>query len=131
MAGDVLRVLFDATALPERPAGAGVYTVELARALSARADIELYVASPRDVGAGTWLRTPGGAARLTRGADAHAETREAPEADVIRRALRRAARATAPRVATVHDLLLPPSAQVWAAGVVLPALARLGARAGG
>ncbi len=40
------RVLLNASAVPARPAGAGVYTLELAAALRSRDDIELLVASP-------------------------------------------------------------------------------------
>lgn len=49
-----LRVAFDATALPRRPAGAGVYTLELGRALAFRKDVELLVAAPR----GAWPTPP-------------------------------------------------------------------------
>lgn len=45
MAGN-LRVFLNASALPRRPAGAGVYTIELARALAARDDVDLLVARP-------------------------------------------------------------------------------------
>ncbi|MGE5596211.1 MAG: glycosyltransferase family 4 protein [Hyphomicrobiales bacterium] len=41
-----LRVFLNGSAVPRRPAGAGVYTLELARALAAREDIDLVVALP-------------------------------------------------------------------------------------
>jgi glycosyltransferase involved in cell wall biosynthesis len=37
----VLRLLLDVSAVPDRPAGAGVYTIELARQLAARDDLDL------------------------------------------------------------------------------------------
>jgi glycosyltransferase involved in cell wall biosynthesis len=40
-------VLLDVTAVPARPVGAGVYTIELARALGHRADVELHLATRR------------------------------------------------------------------------------------
>jgi glycosyltransferase involved in cell wall biosynthesis len=43
-----VRVLLDVTAVPRRPAGAGVYTCELARGLAARDDVELHLATRRD-----------------------------------------------------------------------------------
>ncbi len=46
MTGHRPRVLLNASAVPERPAGAGIYTLELTRALRARDDIELLTASP-------------------------------------------------------------------------------------
>jgi len=45
--GQPLRVFLNASAIPDRPAGAGVYTIELARALARRDDVELLTASPR------------------------------------------------------------------------------------
>jgi glycosyltransferase involved in cell wall biosynthesis len=41
--GDRLRVSLDVTAVPAKPVGAGQYTVELARALSQRPDVDLAV----------------------------------------------------------------------------------------
>ena len=43
-----MRVLLDVSAVPARPVGAGVYTVALATALSARADVELHLAARSD-----------------------------------------------------------------------------------
>lgn len=41
-----LRVFYNASALPARPAGAGVYTIELARALNRQPHLELIAAAP-------------------------------------------------------------------------------------
>ncbi len=41
-----LRVFYNASALPARPAGAGVYTLELAKALSRTGEVELIAAAP-------------------------------------------------------------------------------------
>lgn len=46
MTGHRPRVLLNASAVPAQPAGAGVYTLELAAALKGRDDIELLIASP-------------------------------------------------------------------------------------
>ena len=128
MAGP-LRVLLDASALPERPAGAGVYTLELARALAARDDVELRVASPHDTGHGSWLRTPRGTLRANAWEQ---RTLGRADADVIHGAhMAVPVRSKAPRVATVHDLTfyrLPRrygSRKRW----YYRALARLAARA--
>ena len=43
-----MRLLLDVSAVPARPVGAGVYTVELARELDRRAEIELHLVSRRD-----------------------------------------------------------------------------------
>ncbi len=43
-----MRILLDVSAVPARPVGAGVYTVELARGLSARADVDLVLACRAD-----------------------------------------------------------------------------------
>lgn len=43
------RILLNGSAIPPRPAGAGIYTIELARALARRADIDLVLASPTAV----------------------------------------------------------------------------------
>lgn len=43
-----MRVLLDVSAVPARPVGAGVYTVALATALSARSDVDLHLAARRN-----------------------------------------------------------------------------------
>ncbi len=59
-----LRVLIDGSALPARPAGAGVYTLELARALTRRSDVEAMVAAPVDIAGVSTIASPvAGAAR--------------------------------------------------------------------
>jgi glycosyltransferase involved in cell wall biosynthesis len=60
-----VRVLLDVSAVPARPAGAGVYTCELARALAGQDAVELHLAARRD-DAGRW-------ADLAPGATVHAE----------------------------------------------------------
>lgn len=47
MTGERLRVSLDVTAVPPSPAGAGRYTLELARALAGRADLDLVLISRR------------------------------------------------------------------------------------
>ncbi|MGE0602006.1 MAG: glycosyltransferase family 4 protein [Dehalococcoidia bacterium] len=46
MPGRNLTVFYNASALPARPAGAGIYTLELAAALARRNDVELLSAAP-------------------------------------------------------------------------------------
>jgi glycosyltransferase involved in cell wall biosynthesis len=124
-----LRVLLDASALPERPAGAGVYTLELARALSARDDVELRVASPYNTGHGAWVRTPRGAMRANTWEQrvlGHAE------ADVVHGThMAVPLWSRAPRVATVHDLTFYRLSRrySWRRRWYYRALARLAARA--
>lgn len=48
MAGRI-RVLLNASAVPRQPAGAGIYTIELARALAKRDDVDLTVTTPVEV----------------------------------------------------------------------------------
>ena len=100
-----LRVFYNASALPPRPAGAGIYTLELGRALAAREDTSLTVAAPRQVDFGEWRPSPPGRAR-----------RLAWELAGLGRALRQSRadvyhgphfvtpRTSIPTVATVHDL---------------------------
>jgi len=49
---EALRVFYNASAVPAQPAGAGIYTLELGKALASRDDIELSVWSPRPLGFG-------------------------------------------------------------------------------
>jgi glycosyltransferase involved in cell wall biosynthesis len=102
-----LRVLLDASSLPERPAGAGVYMVQLASALAARDSLEVTAAAPVPlVGCGWHRVSQGGPATRFRW-----ELRElgaavaATDAQVLHglhfftpRTL------SVPRVTTVHDL---------------------------
>jgi glycosyltransferase involved in cell wall biosynthesis len=54
-----VRVLLDVSAVPARPVGAGVYTLELARALGRRDDVELVLLARRDDGARWAAVAPG------------------------------------------------------------------------
>jgi len=54
-----LEVALDVSAVPERPAGAGRYVVELARALAGRADCKITLVARRDDGA-RWAQTAPG-----------------------------------------------------------------------
>ncbi|MEX0783023.1 MAG: glycosyltransferase family 1 protein [Dehalococcoidia bacterium] len=124
-----LRVLLDASALPARPAGAGVYTLELARALDARADVDLRVGSPYDTGLGTWIETPAGA--LRRNAWQQFKIGRV-EADVVHGAHFAVPwRSSVPRVATVHDLTFYrlPRRYGWRHRSYYRALSRLACRA--
>lgn len=108
MAG-TLRVFLNASALPRRPAGAGVYTLELARALAARDDVDLLVARPEGhfIANARYLESP------ARGPLARSlwEQRRMPafvaaDASHVYHGPHFAVplRCPAPRVATVHDL---------------------------
>ena len=126
---EALRVLLDASALPRKPAGAGIYTIELAKALAARDDIDLRTASPVDTGHGAWVETPRGG--LRRNAWQQVRLGRA-EADVIHGAhFAVPVRSKAPRVATVHDLTFfrIPRRYGWAHRSYYRTLARLAGRA--
>lgn len=105
MANRRLEVLYNASAVPQRRAGAGVYTLELGRALSARPTLDLRVLSPRETGFGQQIRTPEHTARriaweelsLTRSASLG-------NADVYHGAHFFVPKGGPPSVATVHDL---------------------------
>jgi len=107
MAGPI-RVLLNASAIPRQPAGAGIYTIELARALAQRSDLDLAVAAPWDVteGNGRAILSP------RRGPLARSlwEQARVPQLlsdgfDVYHGAhFALPLRANAPCVATVHDL---------------------------
>ena len=107
MGGAAVRVFLNASSLPERPAGAGVYTLQLASALAGIPGVEVTAASPRPI-AGTrhWPVPASGAAR-----------RFLWEVRSLGDAVRRAGaevyhgthfytprRLNIPRVATIHDL---------------------------
>jgi glycosyltransferase involved in cell wall biosynthesis len=105
---DHIRVAFNASALPARPAGAGIYTLELGTALASRPDVTLLAAAPAGqwpLGAPTW-ETPTGVAARNRWEQRAfpAETRHAG-ADVVHGAhFATPLRSPVARVATVHDL---------------------------
>jgi glycosyltransferase involved in cell wall biosynthesis len=100
-----LRVFYNASAVPQRPAGAGIYTLQLGRALARRAGLSLAVLASGDLGFGEWLPSPGSTPR-----------RLAWEASQLGAAVRGAAadvyhgphfvtpKTRVPAVATVHDL---------------------------
>ena len=101
------RVLLDGSAIPARPAGAGIYTLELARALARRADVDVVLASPDAADGVQHVASPhAGAVRR-----AVWEQREMPRMltsggyDVVHGAhMAVPLRSPVPAVATVHDL---------------------------
>ncbi len=100
-----LRVFYNASALPERPAGAGVYTVELGEALASRSDIELVVSAPRDPGFGAWQRSSLSIARrLAWEQRGLAGAVIASDTDVYHGLHFVVPKTNLPSVATVHDL---------------------------
>jgi len=100
-----LRVFYNASALPERPAGAGIYTLELGRALAERDDIELVVAAPRDPGFGERVSTPPNLRGRTAWEFAALQhVLRKVRADVYHGPHMFTPRAGIPTVATVHDL---------------------------
>ncbi len=100
-----LRVFYNASALPLKPAGAGVYTLELGRALAARPHLRLSVASPRPLGFGDALPTPRKLLpRLFWEQMTLAREQTLAEADVYHGPHFFVPRTSVPTVATVHDL---------------------------
>lgn len=99
------RVFYNASAIPRRPGGAGIYTCELGRALLA-AGVPLTVAAstPQEIFGINGIETPSGALRpsweLLRAASA---LRQSP-ADVYHGPHFFVPRTSVPSVATVHDL---------------------------
>lgn len=107
MAGDVLRVLLDGSALPARPAGAGIYTIELARGLARRTDVDVLLASPTDIEGVETIGSPAAGALQQN----FWEQRELPQlferegCDIVHGAhFAVPLTGRVPRVATVHDL---------------------------
>lgn len=107
MTARAIRVLFNASSLPERPAGAGVYAIQLARALSSVPGVEVIAAAPRPLAGVEWLEVPAGdplrrfawELRSLGGAMARSE------ADLYHGThFYTPRRSLAPRVATIHDL---------------------------
>ena len=100
-----LKVFFNASALPPRPAGAGVYTLQLGRALAAREDIELLFAAPGPNGFEQEIRTPSGHAARTRWEQfSLAALVRDSGCDVYHGPHMWTPRLRVPSVATVHDL---------------------------
>jgi glycosyltransferase involved in cell wall biosynthesis len=110
-----VRVLLDVSAVPARPAGAGVYTVALAAALARRAEIELHLAARRD-DADRWATLAPGATVHTEAPSARPRRLVWEQTGAPKLALRIDAdvwhgphytmplRSPIPTVVTVHDL---------------------------
>ena len=102
-----LRVFLNASALPVRPAGAGVYTLELARALAARDDLALTVAAPAGyaISGASMVRSPEAHPALRSAWEQVRMPRHLAAADVYHGAhFATPMHSRVPRVATVHDL---------------------------
>ncbi len=106
MNGRPLRVFYNASALPARPAGAGVYTVELGRALAAVPGVELVVAAPEPFASGvdTIRPRPTGRGRQAWEAIALSGVLARSEVDVYHGPHFYVPKTVVPAVATVHDL---------------------------
>lgn len=105
MASPALKVLYNASAVPQRRAGAGVYTLELGAALAARGTLDLDVLSSRDTGFGHWLRTPRSTPRRLAWEELSlARSAVLRDADVYHGPHFFVPRSGRPSVATVHDL---------------------------
>lgn len=102
-----IRVFLNASSLPERPAGAGVYALELAAALAEHEGVEVTVAAPRPIAGAEHVAAPaGGPARgfawELRGLG---EAVERADANVYHGThFYTPRRLSIPRVATIHDL---------------------------
>ena len=103
-----IRVLLNASALPDRPAGAGIYTIELARALARRGDVDLVTVAPRPIeGGGRSVASPhrGPLARTLWEQRTIPRLLQEDHTDVYHGAhFSTPLRSTVPRVATAHDL---------------------------
>lgn len=129
-----MRVFLNASALPARPAGAGIYTLELAHALAARDDVALTVAAPPPylVAGARMLRSPGGSPALRTAWEQLRMPSHLAQWDVYHGAhFATPLRAGIPRVATVHDLTFHrlPGRYSWKHRWYYRALARTAARA--
>jgi len=127
-----LQVLYNASAVPLRRAGAGVYTLELGRALSQRPGLDLTVLSPRDTGFGRQAATPAQTARRIAWEEfALARSDELGRADVYHGPHFFVTRGGPPSVATVHDLTFfrMPRRYSWAHRLYYGHLARAATRA--
>ncbi|MGE3077357.1 MAG: glycosyltransferase family 4 protein [Dehalococcoidia bacterium] len=101
-----LRVFYNASALPARPAGAGVYTLELAAALSRRSDIELVAAATAPYELSNPSVRPGFPAPLRPAWEWTAMSRAIPAEvpDIYHGPHFFVPKTRLPTVATVHDL---------------------------
>jgi glycosyltransferase involved in cell wall biosynthesis len=100
-----VRVFYNASALPERPAGAGVYTLQLGHALAARDDVDVIVGAPRNLGFGAWKPSPSSVGRrLAWEQRGLADAVTASGVDVYHGPHFVVPKTKVPSVATVHDL---------------------------
>lgn len=102
-----IRVFLNASSLPERPAGAGVYALELAGALAAHAGVKVAVAAPRPIAGAEQVPVPAGgpARRFAWELRALGEAVGRADADVYHGTHFYTPRKLGvPRVATIHDL---------------------------
>jgi len=102
-----LRVFLNASSLPERPAGAGVYVLELAAALAAHPGVEVVVATRAPLSGTEHVAVPGGGAARHFGWELLrlGEAVERSGADVYHGThFYTPRRLPVPRVATIHDL---------------------------
>lgn len=132
MANRRLQVVYNASAVPERRAGAGVYTVELGCALSGRPGLELTVLSARDTGFGRQVPTPAQTARRIAWEElALGRSGALGGADVYHGPHFFVPRSPVPSVTTVHDLTFfrIPRRYGWAHRLYYRRLARTAARA--
>ena len=107
MTSDRLRVFLNASGLPAQPAGAGVYTLELARALVARNDVALTVAarSSWTITGAEMVRSPGRGAAVRSAWEQIRMPALLRDSEVYHGAhFATPLRSRVPRVATVHDL---------------------------
>ena len=100
-----LQVLYNTSPVPQRRSRAGVYPLELGRALDTRPTVELTVLSPRDTGFGRQVRTPAQTARRIAWEEfALGRIGALDGADVYHGPHFFVPRTARPSVATVHDL---------------------------
>jgi glycosyltransferase involved in cell wall biosynthesis len=101
-----LRVFYNASALPPRPAGAGVYTLELGRALAAQPGIDVVAAAPEPYAFGGETTRPKPAGRGRQGWEmvALSGVLARSGADVYHGPHFFVPHTVVPAVATVHDL---------------------------
>ncbi|MBE0609852.1 MAG: glycosyltransferase family 4 protein [Dehalococcoidia bacterium] len=107
MTARTLRVFLNASSLPARPAGAGVYALELAGALAAHAGVEVAVAAPRPITGVEQVPVPGGgpARRFAWELGGLGAAVERADANVYHGThFYTPRRLGVPRVTTIHDL---------------------------
>jgi glycosyltransferase involved in cell wall biosynthesis len=107
MIAPTLRVLFDGSAIPAQPAGAGIYTIQLARALAKLDGVESVLAAPVPIDGVEALASPlaGPIRRLAWEQRSLRRVLRDGHFDVVHGAhFAVPLRSPAPRVATVHDL---------------------------